>query len=95
MSAYLIAEITVIDPVGYEKYRAKVGTSLSNYNAKFLVRGGTIENLEGGWSPQRLVMCEFPDMKTIREWYASEEYQEIEKLRDDTAAFNIVSVSGI
>ena len=72
MSAYLIAEITVIDPVGYEKYRAKVGTSLSNYNAKFFVRGGTIENLEGGWSPQRLVMCEFPDMKTIREWYASE-----------------------
>ena len=57
MSAYLIAEITVTDPVGYEKYRAKVGTSLSNYNAKFLVRGGTIENLEGGWSPQRLVMC--------------------------------------
>jgi uncharacterized protein (DUF1330 family) len=95
MSAYLIAEITVIDPVGYEKYRAKVGTSLSNYNAKFLVRGGTIENLEGGWSPQRLVMCEFPDMKTIREWYASEEYQEIKKLRDDTAAFNIVSVSGL
>ena len=95
MSAYLIAEITVIDPVGYEKYRAKVGTSLSNYNAKFLVRGGTIENLEGGWSPQRLVMCEFPDMKTIREWYASEEYQEIKKLRDDTAAFNIVSVSGV
>lgn len=95
MPAYLIAEITVIDPVGYEKYRAKVGTSLSNYNAKFLVRGGTIENLEGGWSPQRLVMCEFPDMKTIREWYASEEYQEIKKLRDDTAAFNIVSVSGI
>jgi uncharacterized protein (DUF1330 family) len=95
MSAYLIAEITVIDPVGYEKYRAKVGTSLANYNAKFLVRGGTIENLEGGWSPQRLVMCEFPDMKTIREWYASEEYQEIKKLRDDTAAFNIVSVSGI
>jgi uncharacterized protein (DUF1330 family) len=40
-------------------------------------------------------MCEFPDMKTIREWYASEEYQEIKKLRDDTAAFNIVSVSGI
>ena len=95
MSAYLIAEITVIDPVGYEKYRAKVGTSLSNYNAKFLVRGGTIENLEGGWSPQRLVVCEFPDMKTIREWYASEEYQEIKKLRDDTAALNIVSVSGV
>jgi uncharacterized protein (DUF1330 family) len=34
-------------------------------------------------------------MKTIRAWYASEEYQEIKKLRDDTAAFNIVSVSGI
>ncbi|HAT53627.1 MAG: DUF1330 domain-containing protein [Betaproteobacteria bacterium] len=95
MSAYLIAEITVTDPVGYEKYRAKVGASLSNYNAKFLVRAGAIENLEGSWSPQRLVICEFSDMKTIREWYASEEYQEIKKLRDDTAAFNVVSVAGI
>ncbi len=95
MSAYLIAEITVLDPDGYEKYRAKVGTSLSNYNAKFLVRGGKIEKLEGKWSPQRLVICEFPDMDTIRDWYVSAEYQEIKKLRDNTAAFNVVSVSGI
>ncbi|MDC1311687.1 DUF1330 domain-containing protein [Burkholderiales bacterium] len=95
MTAYLIAEITVLDPDGYEEYRAKVGASLSNYNAKFLVRGGEIENLEGEWSPQRLVICEFPDMNTIREWYISKEYQEIKKLRDDTAAFNLVSVSGI
>ncbi|MBA4740983.1 MAG: DUF1330 domain-containing protein [Burkholderiales bacterium] len=95
MSAYLIAEITVLDPDGYERYRAKVGTSLSNYNAKFLARGGALEKLEGSWSPQRLVICEFPDMDTIRKWYASQEYQKIKKLRDDTASFNIVAVTGI
>lgn len=95
MSAYLIAEITVLDPDGYEEYRAIVGASLANYGAKFLIRGGEIENIEGGWAPQRLVMCEFPDMDTIHKWYASEEYQKAKKIRKDTAIFNIVAVTGI
>ena len=95
MSAYLIGEITVLDPAGYEKYRDKVGSSLASYGAKFLVRAGSIEIFEGEWEPKRLVMCEFPDMETIRIWYASDEYQELKKLRDNTAAFNLVSVNGI
>jgi uncharacterized protein (DUF1330 family) len=95
MSAYLIAEITVLDPNGYEEYRARVGTSLSIYGAKFLVRGGTIEIIEGDWSPKRLVMCEFTDMERIHQWYSSEEYQNIKKLREDTAIFNVVAVTGL
>ncbi|MDA1011977.1 MAG: DUF1330 domain-containing protein [Burkholderiales bacterium] len=95
MSAYLIAEITVLDPNGYEAYRARVGSSLASYGAKFLARGGTIEIIEGDWSPKRLVMCEFTDMETIHQWYSSEEYQDIKKIREDTAIFNVVAVTGL
>ncbi|MDA1331329.1 MAG: DUF1330 domain-containing protein [Proteobacteria bacterium] len=95
MSAYLIAEITVLDPEGYEEYRAAVGASLAKYGAKFLVRGGKIENIEGDWIPQRLIMTEFPDMETIHQWYASKEYQAAKKLRKDTAVFNMVAMTGV
>ena len=47
MPAYLISQIEVHDPKGYEEYRRLVGASLAKYGAKFVVRGGKIEVLEG------------------------------------------------
>ena len=49
MAAYLITEIEVTDPKGYEEYRARVGKSLEQFGARFLVRGGEIDVLEGNW----------------------------------------------
>lgn len=95
MSAYVIAEIIVHDPVGYEKYRAAVGKSLADYGAKFMVRGGDIEILEGSWNPKRMVMCEFPDSEAVRKWYVSDEYKQVKKLRDKSASFNMVLVEGV
>jgi len=95
MPAYLIAEITVIDPQGYESYRSKVGESLKKFGAKFLVRGGSIHALEGNWTPERIVMCEFPNTQTAQEWYESDDYKEVKALRDTTARMNIICIEGI
>ena len=39
MPAYLISQIEVHDPKGYEEYRKLVGASLVKYGGKFIVRG--------------------------------------------------------
>ena len=45
MPAYLISQIEVHDPQGYEEYRKLVGASLAKYGGKFVARGGKIDVL--------------------------------------------------
>ena len=66
MPAYLISQIEVHDPKGYEEYRRLVGASLAKYGGKFVVRGGKIEVLEGDWAPKRIVVCEFESAERAR-----------------------------
>jgi uncharacterized protein (DUF1330 family) len=81
MPAYVIAEVDVTNPAGYESYRPLAGASIAQYGGKFLVRGGTAELLEGSPDPARIVVIEFADAAAAKRWYDSPEYQAALKIR--------------
>ena len=95
MSAYVVVEVEVQDPVRYESYKQMVPPSLAAYGGKFVVRGGALETLEGTWSPKRLVILEFPSVERAKAWWASEEYAEAKALRQATAHTEMIVVAGI
>lgn len=95
MPAYLIAEIDVTDPAGFEEYRQLVPTTIQQYGGRFLVRGGAVEALEGDWQPKRVVITEFPSLEQARRWYNSEEYREPKALRFKTATSKVILVEGV
>jgi uncharacterized protein (DUF1330 family) len=95
MPAYLISQIDVHDPKGYEEYRKLVGASLTKYGGKFIVRGGRIDVLEGSWNPKRVVICEFDSLERARQWYESAEYRPAMVIRQKTSQANIIVVEGI
>jgi uncharacterized protein (DUF1330 family) len=95
MSAYLIVEVDVHDPDRYDGYKRLVPPSLEPYGGKFVVRGGEVQPLEGGWDPKRLVVIEFPSMERARAWYDSKEYAEAKALRHSTSRARIVVVTGV
>ena len=95
MPAYLISQIDVHDPQGYEEYRKLVGASLAKYGGKFIVRGGNIDVLEGNWKPKRIVVCEFESAARAREWYQSPEYKPAMNVRQKTARAQIIVVDGL
>ena len=63
MPAYIIVQIEVTDPAGYDDYKKIVPASLAAYGGKFAVRGGACETLEGSWQPKRVVVLEFPSVE--------------------------------
>jgi uncharacterized protein (DUF1330 family) len=75
--AYLVAQITVRDPEGYEAYRSRTRTIIESFGGRFLVRGGTLHQLEGQAGFERLVIIEFPSLDAAHGFYRSAEYQEI------------------
>jgi uncharacterized protein (DUF1330 family) len=94
MSAYIIVDIEVTDPTRYEQYKRQAQETVEAFGGRYIVRGGTAERLEGGWTPRRLVVLEFPDTDTARAWWSSEAYRPARTLREATANSNMVLVEG-
>ena len=95
MSAYVIVEIGVQDPVGYEEYKKHASATVFAHGGKYIVRGGKTEVLEGDWQPKRIVVLEFPSMDRAKEWLNCEEYREPRKMRHATAKTNMILVEGV
>ena len=61
MPAYVIVEIDIVDPAGYEEYKKLAGATVEKYGGKYVVRGGRSEERRVGkechttcrsrWSP--------------------------------------------
>jgi uncharacterized protein (DUF1330 family) len=95
MAAYVIAEIEVTDPAAYEDYRRQVPAVVQKYQGKFIVRGGKIDPKEGGWTPQRIVVVEFPSMAQAQKWYDSPDYAPLIKLRQKASRGRLIVAEGI
>lgn len=94
MAAYAIGEIEVTDPALYEEYRKQVMAVVTKYGGKFIVRGGKVETLEGGWAPKRFVALEFPSMEQAQKWYRSPEYAPLTALRKKASRGKLILVEG-
>jgi len=94
MPAYIIVEIDIVDPVGYEEYKKLAGATVEKYGGKYIVRGGETEVLEGDWKPKRIVVLEFESAERAKEWLNCEEYREPRKMRHRTARTNMILVEG-
>ena len=95
MPAYVIADVDVIDPIRYEDYKRLVPLSISKYGGRFLARGGEVTTLEGGWTPGRLVILEFPSLARAHAWWASPEYAPAKALRQATSKGSLVVIEGL
>jgi uncharacterized protein (DUF1330 family) len=94
MSAYVIAEIEVVDTAAYEEYRKQVPAVVTKFGGRFIVRGGKIDSREGGWTPKRIVVVEFPSMAQAQKWYDSPDYAPLIKLRQKASKGKLIIVEG-
>lgn len=95
MAAYVIANIEVIDPAGYEEYRRLAGPSVAAFGGEFLVRGGAVTTKEGESPWHRVVVTRFPDMATAQAWYDSPDYRHARGIRERTSRGELILVEGI
>lgn len=94
MAAYIIVDIDIHDPDGYEDYKKLTPATLERYGGRFAVRGGHRETLEGQWPDHRLVILEFDTIEAAKKWWNSPEYAPAKALRQKTAHTNMIVVEG-
>lgn len=95
MSALMIVDIEVTDPVLYEDYKRLASAAIAAHSGRYLVRGGASEVLDGDWTPRRLVVLQFDSVENAKAWRSSVEYAEAKKIRERCARVNMVVVEGV
>ena len=95
MPGYVILDLEIFDQKELEEYKKLAPASITAYNGNFIVRGGQIIHLEGEWSPERIVIIEFPTVERAKEWYHSEMYTEASVFRNRAAKTKMLILEGI
>ena len=95
MSAYIIANFTVTDPIQYETYKKLSSHAMAVHGAEVCVRGGAVSKLEGDWQPDRLVVLKFPSLAAAHAFNDSPEYAAARQSRQGAATLRMVVVEGI
>ena len=94
MAGYIVGNIEITDPVTYEEYRKLVPPLVEKYGGKYLVRGGTAEQLEGSNPPKRVVVLEFPSLDAAKKFYNSAEYGAAKAIRQKASSGDLWVVEG-
>ena len=90
---YWIVRVDVSDPEGYKAYVAANAEAFRKYGARFIVRGGKYETVEGA-SRERNVVIEFKDYVTALACYRSPEYAMAIKLRQGASIADLIVIEG-
>ena len=94
MSAYVIVQINVTNNEPYKKYLEKVTPIVQKYQGEYIVRGGKFKKMLGNWDYERTVVIKFPSYEAAMNWYLSEEYEPVKKIREDNSIGNLIIIEG-
>jgi uncharacterized protein (DUF1330 family) len=84
MSAYLIADVTVIDDRWLPDYTEVVHDIVAKHGGKYLARSANIKTLEGEESDTMVIaVLEFPTMEALQAFVDDPEYAPHAKARQD------------
>lgn len=90
---YLIAHVTVSDPVAYAEYARAAEEAMREFSPKIIAWSGQYENLEGE-SHERHVVFEFGSFAEAKRFYESPGYQAARAIRTRAATGTLVLVEG-
>lgn len=91
---YWVAMVDIADQEGYKEYITLNKAAFDKFGAKFIVRAGKSEIMEGA-SANRLAVIEFADFDTALACYNSPEYQTALRVREKYSKAHFAVVEGV
>jgi len=92
---FLIANIEVTDPIGFETYRQRVPAVVAQYGGRYVIRGNPPTQMEGKPFFTRLTVLEFASMEALQRFYHSAEYAPLLAIRTASTKSDLVFMPGM
>ncbi|MCI4665829.1 MAG: DUF1330 domain-containing protein [Neomegalonema sp.] len=92
MTAFFIATVKVKDKEKFGEYGAKAAESFKPFGGAPVARG-VLDGALLGAAPDAnaIAVVSFPDLASLKSWFASPEYQALAPLRDAAADMTILA----
>ena len=81
MPVYAIAQLKFTDRNAYDRYQAAFMEVFLRHSGTVLAADEAPQIVGGQWDREKVVLMEFPDEATFREWAKSPDYQRISEDR--------------
>ncbi len=94
MKAYLVLDLAVHDFGKFRKYIAEIPAYIAKHSGRYIVQGVVPTPIEGGWTPERMVIIEFPARENAEAFLGDPEIQDLFELRHQTATSKLVLADG-
>lgn len=91
MPAYVVIDLDVSDPAGFQQYVDGVTPLIEQSGARNLLIDDNAVVLEGDWKPATLVIHEFSSKAALQEFWDSPEYQPLKELRRKYSSVKVVA----
>ncbi|MBC7078096.1 MAG: DUF1330 domain-containing protein [Synergistales bacterium] len=94
MTAYLVLDLTVNDLTEFLPYVEAIPAFIAKHGGRYVSKGADPVVMEGEWSPQRLVILQFPSQTHARAFLTDPEAQDLFARRHRSTTSRLVLVEG-
>ena len=94
MTAYLVLDFSILDLPRFLPYADAIPAFIEKHGGRYIVRGVEPTVMEGSWSPDRVVVLEFPSQDHAKAFLADPDAQPLFALRHRTTNSKLILVEG-
>ena len=92
--AYMVVKVTITDQDAYGAYRAGFGAVFQHYGGAIVAVSSDPTVLEGEWDATTTVVIRFDSRADALEWYNSDAYQELIRMRQEASTADFILMDG-
>ena len=94
MTVYLVLDLTVNDLTDFLPYVAAIPAFIAKHGGRYASKGADPVVMEGDWSPQRLVILEFPSRSHVQAFLTDPQAQDLFERRHRSTTSRLILVDG-
>ncbi|MGH6966252.1 MAG: DUF1330 domain-containing protein [Phenylobacterium sp.] len=94
MKAYLVLDFSIGDLRGFLPYVDAIPAFIEKHGGRYVVRGVEQTIMEGDWTPERMVILEFPSSENAKAFLDDPDAQALFQVRHRTTNSKLVLVEG-
>ena len=94
MKAYLVLDFSITDIRGFLPYVDAIPAFIEKHGGRYIARGAEPTVMEGDWTPERMVILEFPSRENATAFLDDRDARTLFGLRHRTTISKLVLVDG-
>lgn len=94
MKTYLVLDLAIHDLAGFRPYIAGIPAFIEKHSGRYIVRGVPPTTMEGDWTPELMVVLEFPARENAEAFLSDPDCQDLFRIRHATTTSKLLLVEG-